>query len=56
MCNAGVTSFHFATALVKIFHQLSDKTQVILREFLTEMRDEETFDDETNDILTKILK
>jgi len=56
MCNAGVTSFHFATALVKIFHQLSGKTQVILREFLTEMRDEQTFDDETNDILTKILK
>jgi hypothetical protein len=56
MCNAGVASFHFATALVKIFHQLTDKTQTILREFLKDMRDEETFDDETNEILGKILK
>jgi hypothetical protein len=56
MCNAGVTSFHFAIALVKIFHQLTDKTQTILREFLKDMRDEETFDDETNEILGKILK
>jgi hypothetical protein len=56
MCNAGVASFHFATALAKIFHQLTDKTQTILREFLKDMRDEETFDDETNEILGKILK
>jgi hypothetical protein len=56
MCNAGQASFHFAVALVKSFHQLTDKTQTILREFLTDMAKEETFDEQTNEILEKIIK
>jgi phage regulator Rha-like protein len=56
MCNAGQASFHFAVALVKSFHQLTDKTQAILREFLTDMAKEETFDEQTNEILEKIIK
>jgi hypothetical protein len=56
MCQAGVASYHFAVTLVKIFHQLTEKTQIVLKEYLKERMDEETFDEDTNDELRRIVK
>jgi hypothetical protein len=56
MCQAGVASYHFAVSLVKIFHQLTEKTQIALKEYLKERMDEETFDEDTNEELRRIVK
>jgi len=56
MCQAGVDSYHFAVSLVKIFHQLTEKTQIVLRDYLKERMNEETFDEDTNEELRRVVK
>jgi hypothetical protein len=56
MCQAGVTSYHFAVTLAKVFRQLTDKTQIVLRDYLRERIAEETFDENTNEELRRIVK